>query len=124
MRLLFLQAFVGLVFFDLVVRRRDFSTMLRLVRTRKVASRTASPEIVDRVCTALNNACVWYPKSVPCLQRSAVGVCLLRHWGIPAKLVIGVRVMPLLAHAWVEVDGKVVNDIPRVQQYYRYLTSD
>jgi hypothetical protein len=39
-------------------------------------------------------------------------------------MVIGVRVMPLLAHAWIEVDGKVVNDVPRVQQYYRYLTSN
>jgi len=124
MKLLFWEALVGLILFDLVVRHRDFSTMLRFVRTRKVASRTPSAEIVGRVCTALNSACVWYPKSVPCLQRSAVGVCLLRHCGIAAKMVIGVRVMPLLAHAWIEVDGKVVNDVPRVQQYYRYLTSN
>src|SRR5579862_4321729 len=124
MKLLFWQAFLGLIFFDLVVRHRDFATILRFVRTRKIDSRAPCPDMTSRVCTALNNACVWYPKSVLCLQRSAVGVCLLRHCGIPAKMVIGVRVMPLLAHAWIEVDGKVVNDVSRVQQHYRYLTSD
>jgi len=124
MKLVFWQAFAGLVFFDLVVRHRDFATMLRLVRSQKVESCAPCTDMIDRVCTALNKACVWYPKRVLCLQRSAVGVCLLRHYGIPAKMVIGVRVMPLLAHAWVEVDGKVVNDVSRVQQHYGYLTTD
>jgi len=42
----------------------------------------------------------------------------LRRRGIPARLVIGTKVMPLLAHAWVEVDGVVINDWRRVQQAY------
>lgn len=30
----------------------------------------------------------------------------------------GGRPMPFLAHAWVEVEGRVVNDWPRVRQFY------
>ncbi len=36
----------------------------------------------------------------------------------PARFVVGVRPMPFLAHAWVEVAGTVVNDWPRVRQFY------
>jgi hypothetical protein len=125
MAFLFCKALMGLVFYDALMWCRDFSTMFECVRTWKVTACAppAQPEIVNRVCMAVNSACVWYPKRVLCLQRSAVGACLLRHCGIPAKMVIGVRIMPILAHAWVEVDGAVVNDVPRVQQYYRYLAS-
>jgi len=35
---------------------------------------------------------------------------LLRRRGFPAKVVIGVRKIPFLAHAWVELEGQVVGD--------------
>ncbi len=63
-------------------------------------------------------ACIWYPKQVLCLQRSAVAVTMLRRYGIPAEMVIGAQRLPLKAHAWVEVGGRVVNDKPEVQSDY------
>jgi hypothetical protein len=56
-----------------------------------------------------------------CLQRSAVMVFLLRSSGVNAKLVIGCQKLPFLMHAWVEVDGEVVDEKPRVQRIHQVL---
>ncbi len=57
----------------------------------------------------------------PCLSRSLVVWFLLRRHGIDAEVVIGAEppaggVLP--AHAWVEVDGVPVNDVPTVRDRY------
>jgi hypothetical protein len=67
-------------------------------------------------------ACIWYFKEALCLQRSAVTACLLRKYGVAGHLVIGAQQMPLKAHAWVEVDGRVVNDKQYVPEMYGILT--
>ena len=56
-----------------------------------------------------------------CQQRSAATACLLRKCGVPAQLVIGAQQMPFKAHAWVEVDGRVVNDKPYTPEMYGVL---
>jgi hypothetical protein len=43
---------------------------------------------------------------------------MLRSRGVHAEMVIGAQRLPLKAHAWVEVDGRVVNDKPEVQTDY------
>jgi hypothetical protein len=79
--------------------------------------------LIGQICTAVEKACVWYPKKALCLQRSAVTTCILRSYGVPAHLVVGVRPMPFLAHAWVEAEGSVVNDFPNVRKFYKMLTA-
>jgi hypothetical protein len=64
---------------------------------------------------------VWYVKRAPCLQRSTVATWLLRRHGIPAEMVIGCRPLPFESHAWVEVGGLVVNDLPRYQRAFTVL---
>jgi transglutaminase-like putative cysteine protease len=66
-------------------------------------------------------ACVWYPRRAFCLQRSWVATLLLRRYGFPAQLVIGYRPIPVDSHAWVEIEGRVVNDRPQYQKFYRVL---
>ena len=73
------------------------------------------------ICEAIVLACCFYWKPVLCLQRSTCAVRLLRAYGIPARLVIGYRPRPSLFHAWVEVDGRVVNDSPAYQERLRIL---
>lgn len=55
----------------------------------------------------------WQPT---CLPRSLVLWFLLRRQGVPAELRIGVQrsEQQLEAHAWVEVDHRVVNDTPDI----------
>jgi hypothetical protein len=66
-------------------------------------------------------ACIWYWKEVLCLQRSAATACLLRRFGVHSELVIAVQQMPFKAHAWVEVDGRIVNDKPYMREMYAVL---
>ena len=66
-------------------------------------------------------ACIWYWKEALCLQRSAATACLLKQYGVLAQMVIGAQQMPFKAHAWVEVDGRVVNDKPYTPEMYAVL---
>jgi hypothetical protein len=66
----------------------------------------------------MNYACVFYPKHVLCLQRSAVTTCLLRDCGVPAKMVMGAQKVPFKAHAWTEVNCSAVNERRNVQKVY------
>lgn len=55
-----------------------------------------------------------------CLRKSLVLILLLRRWGIVSDLCFGTRLNEhaLEAHAWVELDGKVINDHPDIRQQY------
>src|SRR6267143_1996013 len=117
MRFLFCKALIGLLAFDLFLARK-FAKMHRIVHEWKVMPRDPSPEDVEHVCNELNLACVWYPKQALCLQRSAILTCLLRSCGIPAQMVLGAQKLPFKAHAWVEVNGRAVNERSNVQAAY------
>jgi hypothetical protein len=121
MSLLVLQAYWTLIHFDLYLVRADFRALHEKVRNCPVRTTVADPDAVEKVCTAVDIACIWYRKRALCLQRSAATACLLRRHAVPAQLVIGVQQLPLRAHAWVEVDGRVVNDKPYVREMYAVL---
>jgi hypothetical protein len=91
-------------------------------RVRACSVRPGWPAFtVDQIVWAVDEACVWYVKRAPCLQRSAVAACLLRQYGVPATLVVGYRALPFESHAWVEVGGRVVNDRQRYQSAFTVL---
>jgi hypothetical protein len=50
--------------------------------------------------------------AVACKERALVGYHLARQRGWPAELVVGIQHYPFLAHAWVEVAGRVLTDEP------------
>jgi hypothetical protein len=117
-------AFLGLAIFDAILSLLSLKSLCSCVRLWPVKqARFASSSAIGQVCDAVQRACVWYPKRTLCLQRSAVTTCLLRAYGISARMMIGIRPMPFLAHAWVEADGSVINDWPRVKKFYRPLLS-
>ena len=116
-RLLFWGALIRLLSFDLFTGR-SFPRLHRVVRNWKVRPVAAPAGTTERVCKAINHACIWYPKHVLCLQRSYVTTCLLRSRGVPAQLVLGAQKAPFAAHAWVEVDGRAVNEERDVAAVY------
>ena len=119
--LLVLEAYLSLIRFDLYLAREDFESLYNKVRNYPIRNKAASPDAVERICSALDMACIWYCKEVLCLQRSAATTCLLRKYGVLAHLVIGAQQIPFRAHAWVEVDGRVVNDKQYVHELYARL---
>jgi hypothetical protein len=113
---------LGLALFDLILSFSSFEYLCSRVNSWAVRGETPKTvDIVQRVCRSVQRACVWYPRRSLCLQRSAVTTCLLRFYGVAAQMVIGVRPMPFLAHAWVEVNGRVVNDWPKAKNFYSSL---
>jgi hypothetical protein len=75
----------------------------------------------EDLCRAMNLACVFYFKRVLCLQRSAATTLLLRRYGLKAEMLTGVQILPLEAHAWVEIQGTIVNDTPYMHDIYQVL---
>ena len=120
MNWLAIKAFFELVRCERHLRNRDFAALYEKVRRCGVRQQKRG-QAQDHVCHAVDLACIWYFKEVECLQRSVVTARLLRDRGIPARLVIGARHVPFKAHAWVEVDGQVINDKPYVNELYAIL---
>jgi hypothetical protein len=121
MSLLVLHAYIKLIQFDLHMAKGDFCALYKKIRDYPRSGTKASPELVARICKAVDTACIWYWKEVLCLHRSAATVCLLKHYGVSAQMVIGTQQMPFSAHAWVEVDGYVVNDNSYTPEMYAVL---
>jgi hypothetical protein len=114
------RAWLGLAAFDLALLA-GFARVHERVRACRVKPRRRERLLLEPIVWAVDEACVWYVKPAPCLQRSAVAACLLRRYGIHAELVIGYRALPFESHAWVEVDGRVVNDRPQYQKFFTVL---
>jgi len=119
-RLTTIAAFLELALVDLTLKIGGFRALHRIVKCRPTANKNnLSPETVPRVCAAVDRAATYYLKHALCLQRSAVAARLLRSHGVPAQMVIACRKLPFKGHAWVEVEGEVVNDNEKVQTIYR-----
>lgn len=121
MSVLVLKAFWNLILFDIYLTRGNFAALYDRVRNYPIKHAFAVPSTIQRICAAVDLACIWYWKEVFCLQRSAAATCLLRKYGFPAQMVIGAQQMPFKAHAWIEVEGSVVNDKPYTPQKYALL---
>jgi hypothetical protein len=121
MSFLFLKAYLMLAYFDLSLARRGFGALHNEVHLCPVAPQPVLPRVTEEICTAVEAACIWYWKEVLCLQRSVASACLLRRHGVAARIVIGIQHIPFKAHAWVEVDGRVVNDKEYLREIYAVL---
>jgi hypothetical protein len=116
------QAYWELLGLEYFVLRKEFGGIHE--RVRKAPLQNPCPAVTvteDQVCHAIDVAAALYFKNVLCLQRSAAAARLLKKYGFRAEMVIGVQQLPFLAHAWVEVGGRVVNDKPYMAEIYSVL---
>jgi hypothetical protein len=115
-------AFFGLLAFDLLLKFRGFQSLIEKVEHWPTTEpRTTDLATCRRVRAMVDRAQMYYPKKAMCLQHSAVVTCLLRHRGVPAQMILAAQTFPAKAHAWVEVEGKVVNDFTGVQNTYQVM---
>jgi transglutaminase superfamily protein len=121
MRSLVLQAYWKLFLFDRYLSRGNFTDLYAKVHNYPVKRDIPLHDAVERICSAIDMACIWYWKEAFCLQRSAAAVCLLKQYGVHAQMVIGAQQMPFRAHAWVEVDGRVLDDKAYTPEMYAVL---
>ena len=107
--------------YDVMEAILGFQGVHQELRRRVPSRRPARPEVEATVCEAVCRIVPFYWKRVRCLQRSVVTARVLCAYGTPADVVIGYRLAPFLAHAWVEVGGRIVNDSPAFQRRLRAL---
>lgn len=99
---------------------RGFEGVYAAVRRQPVNVAAKQTEI-GMLSRAADFACVFFLKRVMCLQRSAATTALMRRHGWNAEMVIGMQLLPIQSHAWVEVDGYVANDKPYVNEIFHVL---
>lgn len=120
-RLVF-KSWLLLLHFEFAMRFRDFKVLHESVRKERARSAPIGRHpSIEELCRAVDLACVFYFKQVLCLQRSAATTLLLRRYGWNAEMVIGAQVLPFKSHAWVEIQGTIVNDKSYMLDIYRVL---
>ena len=87
------------------------------VSSRPSRRTSHSPDRIGELVTKVGHYMPWKPN---CLERSITLAWLLRRRGHEASLRIGVQQIPgdLLFHAWIELNGVVLNDDPDVAGLY------
>ncbi len=119
MKRLVAEGLLLLLWAEFLMLTRGFPALYAWVRGRAIGRATRLQ--ADAICSAMDVACVIYPKRVLCLQRSVSTAIFLRRHGVPAEMVIGAQMLPFKSHAWVEVSGVVVSDKPYMHEIYREL---
>jgi hypothetical protein len=121
MRLVF-ESWLLLLRFEWSMRFHEFRELHSTVRDAPIRLTTIVQLLPsERICIAMDYACVFYFKRVLCLQRSAATTLLLRRHGWRAEMVIGSQMLPFKSHAWCEINGVVVNDKPYMPEIYQVL---
>ncbi len=118
---LYAQAWWYLIRFDIVLLSRGFPALYYSVKNHRLCKVAAISSQAELIVTVFEVACIWYPKQVRCLQRSAALTCMLRDRGVAAQMVIGTQKLPFKAHAWVEVNECVVSDKKYTPDMYAIL---
>jgi len=117
----FARAFLEFLRFDYLLARRNFKALYDGVRNYPVGTPSAGEDAISSVIQAVDHAALCYYKRILCLQHSAAVTCLLRRYGVRARMIIGAQQLPFQMHAWVEVHGQVVNDKPYMREMYQVL---
>jgi hypothetical protein len=113
-----LSSFLLLAATDLGLRTLGFARTVELARKLSRAHQPADAALIVEVCRRLAMAAVFYPGRARCLEQSLALYVLLRRRGLPAELRLGVQPYPFTAHAWVELEGRPVNEQPEVVRQF------
>ena len=105
-----LRALLSLLWAHRLIRAARFDE-IRVALNSDVGSQARDVEsTVERICDALEVACVLYPTRTRCLRRSVALAAMLRQSGADAHLNFGFRTDPYVGHAWVDIDGTPVGE--------------
>ena len=123
-RRLLLQAFVILLLVAAGLHLMNFQRLRALLTRLSPVTQDVSGESVLQQAAILSRlvqaAAARMPFTITCLVRSTALWFLLRRRGIASEIRIGVNRQDsgFQAHAWVEIDGIVINDRGDIQQQF------
>jgi len=107
------------------MRRRGICWTLKRLQQIPVSA-MQQPEQVDFILHRMlrvyrSSRQLWNRGRDDCLPRSLALVVALRRLGVDAEICFGVLKFPFAAHAWVEADGRVLNETPESVRRYTLL---
>jgi hypothetical protein len=82
----------------------------RLAGRDPARSGTLNADMIAATTHRVATAASLYPRRALCLEQSLALHVLLGRRGIPTELKIGMHQLPFYAHAWVEHDGRPINE--------------
>lgn len=105
-------AALGIMRARVQLRRAGLAAALGAASARKtrVPERTATPDAIGSSAATFRQCSLFTRSHDQCLVRSLALVCWLADRGEAAELVVGVRVRPFSAHAWVQKDDLLLNE--------------
>jgi hypothetical protein len=113
-----------IAWFKSLLRIRGFLSTLEWIR-RRVERLPATTEAelgtVKGVEYAVAMAGAFYPGRAKCLEQSLTLYYLLRRQGVAAVYCQGVQPYPFQAHAWIEYQGEIINDVPEHARFFARL---
>lgn len=104
-----ISAWLRIAIIDMIMALRGFPGTHRFIG-RVPLRRRRDPRPAADLVRIVDRAAIHYPRELLCLRRSAAITWMLRRHGHPAELVVGASIIPFGAHAWVELDGRIIND--------------
>lgn len=114
---LLLKAILALGKANIILRFRGYAGVIQALSKRddkgKECTEHSKIELVT-LMAHINKIFILDCSRNRCLSY-ALTLCLMAKKIIPLRLVIGVRTRPFVSHAWIELEGKVVNDDPELR---------
>lgn len=107
-----LKAFYHLSIVYLTLNLLGFYSLIKLVRRNKKKLKSSSQDsrLLPTLIDALNQACLYFPIRVKCLEWAVSLTLMAIKSGIDCQFSIGVQSKPFSAHAWAEYKGEVLYD--------------
>lgn len=85
---------------------RRTTGILRFVMRSRSPKRREATAPIEAIVTTVQRVGAAFPGRAKCLEQSLTLLAVLRWFGVPAVMRLGVQPFPFAAHAWVEVDGR------------------
>jgi hypothetical protein len=103
------------------LQRRRFEGTLTWIRAEVggvPASEDTPLEQVQALEYAVAMAGAFYPGRAKCLEQSLTLYLLARRQGIAVRYCQAMQLYPFEAHAWIEYQGEVINDVPEHVKHF------
>lgn len=112
-----IKAFWVLAKVHKILKKNKLAGIFDLIKkNNKSYSYNPTHEEIERLSAEVDAASILYFKKTYCLVWATTFCILALKKGWPCKLVIGIQTNPFYAHAWAEINDKVINDDPQVNQ--------
>lgn len=97
-----------------------FKYLIWLISKKK---REQSIKRAQKHIAIVNKACQWLPYKIKCLEWALCCTITAAQKGVYIDLLIGVRCLPFMAHAWVEQQGLSIIDEIKYKDFYSVIFS-